>query len=203
MNKKMYETLKNINEGDLDNYLENTVKQCYLDSYLEGCLDGFCYTFGIDENGEFYHYRSSANSMTVGEMHGSQFVLGVMNANNSYYDNFCNSGTLVDVEFLNQLSLEEEKDLLEQLLTYDVIQELKDEVLEDGEDFSLICCYNNYTYLVIEVCEEMFSEKINELIKEDLEGYCWDIEKDNLMDRFLRNIEDGIRYYEEVESIEE
>ena len=34
-------------------------------------------------------------------------------------------------------------------------------------------------------------------MKEDLEGYCWDIEKEKLIDNFLYRINTGIEYYEE------
>lgn len=205
MNKKMYETLKNINEGDLNNFLENTVKQCYLDSYLEGCLDGFYYNFGIDENGEFYHYRSSTNNMTLGEYEGSEFNLGSINATRSFYDDYCSGGTLVNLEFINQLSEEQQYDLLVSVSTESEIMKFEEEEQEKNEDFELdlYTCYENFPSIVELIAEEKFPEIIEKLMKEDLEGYCWDIQKDTLLDGFLNRIEQGVQYYEEVENIEE
>lgn len=198
MNKKMYEVLKNLKMEDLENFLENDVKQCFINSYLEPSFSGWYYNFGITENGEFYNYHASQDTMTVGQHDGSEFCLGSIKAYGSFYDDYCSGGTLVNLEFINQLSEEQQYDLLVSVSIESEIMEFEEEQ-EKNKDFELdlYTCYENFPSIVELIAEEKFPEIIEKLMKEDLEGYCWDIEKEKLIDNFLYRINTGIEYYEE------
>lgn len=105
---------------------------------------------------------------------------------------------MVNLEFINQLSEEQQYDLLVSVSIESEIMDFEEEQ-EKNKDFELdlYTCYENFPSIVELIAEEKFPEIIEKLMKEDLEGYCWDIEKEKLIDNFLYRINTGIEYYEE------
>lgn len=206
MNKKLYEAIKNIDMEELGNYLDNEFKKCFLDSYLEGCYDGWYYNLFIDENGDFSYNRSSFNSMTMWEYEGRETVLVSMKANGSYEDEFISGGDIVDWQVIeNELTLDQQQDLFVSVSFEREIMDLEEEELEKEEDFELdlFYCYQHEPNLVIAKFHELFPEICEELIKEDLEGNCWDMERELLLDKIYNKIELTLEYFEEYEDDEE
>ena len=201
MSEKLYEALKNIREEDVDYFLENTVKKCFVDSYFENCssLVDYSHGFGVNENGEFYHCITPKGYLTFKEMKGIDFYLGRISAINSYYDDYCNKGTIIDIELLDSLQEEEQEYLIEELLLNEDIQVLDDKAREEDIGFDIFYCYDNYSDLVEQAFKKLYPEIIEEKIKKDLEGCCWNKEKELLKDQFLVFIKEGIMCYEEDE----
>ena len=183
INKELLETIKGLEWETITDFVSTEVKEVYTDAHINPGFEGWKHKIILDKDGRLYVSGAMGTGTTTESLYkGDSVCLGEINAN--YYNEY-----IPEFEEYN-LNAEEQKQLLEKLLTQCTTTDLLDGAEEDETNALLQDLYrlnvadfeNTFIMEFPSKYKEMYSNHVNA---------CWDAyDQDNILDCISNRLED-------------
>lgn len=179
--KVYYELQEN---GELDDFIEEGVKDLFIDSYMEPSFQGWIYRIILDDDGLSVGGPMSNGSDLYSNYYGFTIEIAKMDAYNEF------DSELIEEHIIEELSKNERRKLWNELLDDEDILILKHRYEDDDEKLTLKDILTEEYVIFEDIFKKVLRDKFDELKIEYI--YCaWDFYfKDSIIEQIKFNIKE-------------
>ena len=168
MKKKLFEAIKNLDMEKVIDFVDNEVKESYINSFLNSSFQGWMHRIVLESDGNIFISGSMSNNTIFQSMYdGDSIELGNIPAWQEI------EGDVITSDDIAALTKEEKNDLW--------ISIQGEYEFQEKFDLEYIC--DNNMCLVESSFNSLFSEKYEELKKEYVENEWESWERDNIIEK--------------------
>lgn len=178
MKKKLFEAIKNLEMEKVIDFVDEEVKEEYINSYLKSSFQGWIHRIVLESDGNLFISGSmSSNTNFISAYEGDSIELVNIPAWQEI------EGDVITFDDIAALTEEEKNDLWINIEGEYGFESLKEQANEFQEKFDLEYICNNNMSLIENSFNSLFSEKYEELKKEYVENEWESWGRDNIIEK--------------------